>query len=200
MKRLPPLLPPLGAFVAALLIAATAALGQTAEFKKPDSAELQYTGKRHAFTLSLVPGVWEKVKQVPNPSIEVAFMHRDGDVNAGVISERTQLSSEALKRLVLYNLREHSRGPIKTLSETRCVVNGKEMSRLVVSSATFPYGAPVTMYYQLYAGKEGVFQVFAWAPSNAFDDVKSDLEDFFNGFEVTAKPAHHVAEQRPPVH
>jgi hypothetical protein len=94
---------------------------------------------------------------------------------------------ESLKRLVKHNLQSNSRGPVRILSELQCVVNGKEMSRLTYTVQS-QAGSSLTLLYELYAGPEGCFQVFAGAPSNAFDDVKSDLEDFLSGFEITVPP------------
>ncbi len=185
MKRLLPLLPALAAFATALLIAATATLGQTTEHKKPSNAELQYTGKRKAFTLSLIPGVWEKARQPLAASAEVSFTHRDGDVYALVVSERTQMSPETLKRIVLANARASFNG-IHVVTDEKRIVNGREVTALILTGRT-QYGSPITTYCYLYAGKEGSFQVMTWAPSNAFDDVRTDLEDFLNGFEITDK-------------
>jgi len=185
MKRLLSLLPALAAFATALLIAATATLGQTTEHKKPSNAELQYTGKRKAFTLSLIPGVWEKRQQSLGASVEVSFIHRDGDVYAQVVSERTQMSPESLKGIVLANARAVYTG-IQVVTDEKRIVNGREVTALIYTGRT-RYGSPITTYCYLYAGKEGLFQVTTWAPSNAFDDVRTDLEDFLNGFEVTAK-------------
>jgi hypothetical protein len=168
---------------------------QPTERTKPSTATILYTGKRNAFTISTIPGVWEIPQRAFAPNAEVSFLHRDGDVYALASSERTQLTAETWKRILLYQAREGGQSQPRVVSETKVTVNGKEMTRLTFTSST-KWGSPIKSCAQFYGGPSGYVQVMVWCSSNAFDEAKDDIEDFLDGLEITAKSTTNVAKHR----
>lgn len=118
--------------------------------KKDKKASEVYKGKRGTFVLSMTPGVWKKREKRGNPVTEVEFTHKDGDVMAMVVAERISIPLEALKRVVVSNLKEQDK-EAKVTMETKRTVNGSEVLFLTVDAKV--RGIPFTYMYYLYSGK-----------------------------------------------
>ena len=153
------------------------------EFKKDKAAVLQYTGKRGAFALHLVPGAWKK-DESRNAAVEVMLSHKDADAWAMVIAERIMITPEALKRHALEHARRADKDA-KIVKEEKRVVNGKEVLCLIINVTRD--GVPLTWYGYYYTGDEGSFQALTWTFQNVFQELKPELEAFLNGLEILKK-------------
>ncbi len=147
------------------------------------NAVLQYKGKHETFALYLPPNLW-KVKPGANEELEVSFQHKDGDAFAMVIAERIAIPIEALKKVVLDNLKEAA-ADAAIVKEEKRKVNGTDGLCLTMKATV--EGIPFTYYGYYYSGPAGSIQVITVTGQNLFEEFKPDLEKFLNGFVVLKK-------------
>lgn len=128
-------------------------------------------------SLNYDPSKWRQAQStVPG---RLSFAHVSGDGYAMVISERLQLTPDALKRVVLHNARQAAPDAKIVFEELR-VVNGREILCLQITGTT--QGIPFHYYGYYYAGKAGTIQVLTYTGENLFDEYKAELEELLNGF------------------
>ncbi len=147
------------------------------DYTKPKSAtesiSLLKTGR-----LSYDPSKWKR-NQVAEPGRQT-LTHLSGDGYAMVISERLQLTTEALKGVVLNNARQAAPDAKIVFEESR-VVNGAKILCLQIVGTT--QGIQFHYFGYYYAGKGGTIQVLTYTGENLFDEYKADFEELLNGFE-----------------
>jgi hypothetical protein len=146
---------------------------------KPVSAQKVFKSKNGICGIWVDESKWKPQKA--SEDFEFQFEHTSGDAYTGVIVERVSMPLNALKDVVLENIKKADPNP-KIITEEKRLVNGREVLCLVIEVA--PGQIPLTFYYYLYTGKAGSIQVVAWTGTNLFDEYKQDLTNFLNGLEL----------------
>ncbi len=112
-----------------------------------------------------------------DPSI-VQFQRKAGDAYAQIITEPLELTDDALRFAAIQNLQKVDPNAEMLFEEKRSV-GGRDMwvrnMRASVNGVTFVY---LNCYY---TGPEGSIQVMTWTTPNLFEDMKTDMEAFFDG-------------------
>jgi hypothetical protein len=152
--------------------------------KKDKKASEVYKGKRGTFVISMTPGVWKKSEKRANSVTEVEFTHKDGDVMTMVIAERINTPLDALKRVVISNLKKQDK-EAKVTMETKRTVNGSEVLFLTIDAKV--RDIPFTYMYYLYSGRAGAIQVITFTGQNLVEDYRADMLAFMNGLEILKK-------------
>jgi hypothetical protein len=149
------------------------------EFVRPAIATAKEAINRGKSTLYYDPKKWK-----PKESDEAgrsAFVHVEGDGYAMVISERMEISLEALKNVAVVNARKVA-PDVKITAEEKRRVNGKNLLALQMSGTI--EGIPFAYYGYYYTGKEGTVQVIAFTTQNLLNEYRADFEDFLNGLAI----------------
>jgi hypothetical protein len=146
-------------------------------YTKPGSATESVSVLKNG-SLSYDPAKWRQNKS-EQPGRQT-LTHVSGDGYAMVISERLQLTRDALKGIVLNNARQAAPDAKIVFEESR-VVNGGEITCLEIVGST--QGIEFHYFGYYYAGKAGTVQVLTYTGENLFDEYKADFEELLNGFE-----------------
>jgi len=153
------------------------------EYNKDRKATLAYKGKRRTFAVYLLPDTWKKLDKVDN-GVEVGFEHKDGEMQAFIFAERIEIPLDKLKKIVLENMQALDKNA-KIVFEEKRTVNGKKVLCLALEAAV--EGIEVVYYGYYYSGDEGTIQVVTWTGRKLFKELKPEMEDFLNGFEIVKK-------------
>jgi hypothetical protein len=148
--------------------------------QKPKKSSIVFKPKGDRFSVWYDPSVWHPKKESSDPD-RTTFTHKDGDVGVIVIAERVEMTIEALKKVALDNATEASPDIKVTFEETR-TVNGKNVLCMKMQGTVGNIKCNYYGYY--YAGKVGVIQVIAYAPSNLYTEYESDMIDFLDGLVI----------------
>jgi hypothetical protein len=150
----------------------------TGGYTKPSSATQSLTVLKSA-SFSYDPNTWRQTTS-PEPG-RLTFTHASGDGYAMVITERLQLSLDALKRVVLTNARNAAPNA-KIILEEKRVVNGVEVLCMQITGTTQDIHFRYFGYY--YAGKAGTIQVVTYTGENLFEEYEPDFQGLLNGLEA----------------
>ena len=150
-------------------------------YVKPASARKLFKSKTGNCGIWVDESKWKASANLPNEDFEFQFVHANSDGYAGVIVERISMPIDALKEVVIENVKKQDPNA-KLLSEEKRLVNGNEILSLIVETAS--HQISFTFYYYLYAGKAGSIQIVTWTGTNLFDEYKQDFTDLLNGLEL----------------
>lgn len=150
------------------------------EFTTPSSATSVASTKIAAFKLTFDGNEWE-----PTPSddpTKVTINHASGEIFAVLIAERGQMSVESLRRIALTNARKASQSARAVFQEYRRV-NGSTV--LCLQMAAEIQGTEFTFLGYYYSDKRGSIQVLTYTYGNLFEEHRSTMTRFLNGFTVS---------------
>ena len=150
-------------------------------YVKPASARKLFKSKTGNCGIWVDESKWKVDANSANEDFEFQFVHTNSDGYAGVIVERISMPVNALKEVVLENVKKLDPNA-KLVSEEKRQVNGNEVLSLIVELTS--HQIPFTFHYYLYAGKAGSIQVVTWTGTNLFDEYKQDFTNFLNGLEL----------------
>jgi hypothetical protein len=98
-----------------------------------------------------------------------------------IIAERLAIPMDKLKALALVNAKQAS-PDMKVVEESRRNVNGVEVLTMrfegTVNGVRFAY---LGLYY---GGEQGAVQVLTYTGRNLFEEYRSVMEEFLNGFKL----------------
>jgi len=121
-----------------------------------------------------------KEKKSEDPS-KTTLSHKDGDVYAMIIFERTEMDLEDIKNIAINNAKAVAPDIKVTLEEER-IVNGGNIFCMkmegTIQSINFIY------YGYYYAGEAGTLQLLTYTFTNLFHEYESDMTDFLNGLSI----------------
>ena len=146
------------------------------EYARPDTATAKAAINRGKCSLFYNPKKWKP--RGTEDGGRSSFEHMDGDGYAMVITERMELSLEALKNVAVMNARKAAPDVEITFEEKR-QVNGKDILALQMKGTI--EGIPFSYYGYYYTGKEGTIQAIAYTTQNLLNEYKADFEEFLNG-------------------
>lgn len=155
-----------------------------AEAGKAKKAKPNYSGKRGFFSLYAPDKVWKRSNEPLNEDAEVSFVNREETAWAVVIAEQTQVPLPALKKIVIDQWKTVDPDAKVVLDKVR-VINGREF--LCLKCELEAEGIPFAFYGCYYACTAGTLQVVAWCGQNVFEELKPDLDRFFDSVEVNEK-------------
>src|SRR5436305_14435813 len=95
---------------------------------------------------------------------------------------------ESLKKAAVANAKKVALD-VKIASEEKRVVIGKEL--LCVKFTATIQGTPCIYCGYYYGGSERSLQLVTYTPSNLFDEVKQDFDDFLNGTLIGQYMTNH---------
>jgi hypothetical protein len=147
--------------------------------RAPASASHSVEVLNGAASVAMDPNKWTEVKA--GGAGPRNFHHASGDVYAMIIAERLAIPMDKLKGLALANAKQAS-PDMKVVEEARRNVNGVEVLTMrfegTVNGVRFAY---LGLYY---GGEQGVVQVLTYTGRNLFDEYRSVMEEFLNGFKL----------------
>jgi hypothetical protein len=150
-------------------------------YAKPASARKLFKSRTGNCGFWVDESKWKLDPEPSNPDFEFEFTHANGDGYAGVIVERISMPLNALKEIVLENIKKQDQNA-KLISEEKRLVNGNEVLSLIVELTS--HQISITFHYYLYTGKAGSIQVATWTGTNLFDEYHQDFTDLLNGLEL----------------
>jgi branched-chain amino acid transport system substrate-binding protein len=150
------------------------------EYTKPDKASSVLKFNDEEVSLWYDASVW--TPQGAAVPTKRAFLHKDGDVYALVISERIPEPMEKLKQIAIANMEKSDPGAKIVLEENRRV-NGQTL--LCMKAELTIQAVPWIFYNYYYAGSDGVVQLVTYVPKNLFARYESALTDFLDGIVVS---------------
>ena len=149
---------------------------KTAIFVKSVDSTTKVSIARGKFSLYFNPKKWKQ--KGPEEGGRSAYEHKDGDGNALILTERTQMPLELFKAQVLTNAKNAAPDAEIFFSETR-KVNGHDILAMQIKGNM--KGMAIHYYGYYYTGKEGCIQVLTYTTENLFEEFKSDFDEFLNG-------------------
>jgi hypothetical protein len=147
--------------------------------RAPASASHSVEVLNGAASVAMDPNKWKEVRA--DGAGHRNFHHASGEVFAAIIAERLAIPMDKLKALALVNAKQAS-PDMKVVEESRRTVNGVEVLTMrfegTVNGVRFAY---LGLYY---GGEQGVVQVLTYTGRNLFDEYRSVMEEFLNGFKL----------------
>lgn len=150
-------------------------------YVKPASARKLFKSRTGNCGIWVDESKWKLDAKTSNEDFEFQFTLTNGDGYAGVIVERISMPLNALKEIVLENVKKQDPNA-KLVSEEKRLVNGNEVLSLIVELES--HQIPFTFYYYLYTGKAGSIQIVTWTGTNLFDEYNQDFTNLLNGLEL----------------
>jgi hypothetical protein len=133
------------------------------------------------FTLQVDTSQWRQSETDEVGVLE--FNAVNGEGYARVITERIAMQTNALKDVVLSNIRRKVDGSCKiTLEETR-IVNGKRVLALQLDANW--KSIPIRYYGYIYGGTSGTIQVWTFTGQSIFANNAERFTRFLNGLEIS---------------
>ena len=151
-------------------------------YQKPIMSTSVFKPKVDKFAVWFDSSKWKKLDPDGN---QVTFNHKDGELHAKVITERTTFTNpdglKELKEVALMIGRKVS-PDVKVTFEDKRIVNGKTILCMrfegeIKSMQFVQYG-----YY--YTGKEGTIQVLTYVSQNVYPEYESEMIEFLNGLTI----------------
>jgi len=136
-----------------------------------------------SFEISYDPQKWELASSSEAP-IEFSFKHSDGEAFINIISERTAIPTEILKKAFMKNI-EGKASDVKIVEEKEVKIGDTPGISLILDLKAD--GVPLTFYNYLWSGNSGTVQVMCFCAQNIFNDHKDDFQKFMNGIVITKK-------------
>lgn len=112
-------------------------------------------------------------------SPEYRFSLKSGDGYVMMITERTQISLEEMRKIALLNAQKASVDIKETAAEYRMVNNIKVLCLTMKGTVK---GMKITYFGYYYSNSNGTVQLISYSTQQSYDSVKNDLESFLNGF------------------
>jgi hypothetical protein len=157
----------------------TKAVATSDQYVKSPSATQKIELLKGKASLNYDPAKWQDLKETEPGRFELN--HKDGDAYAVVISERLEISQEALQNLALKNAKEFA-NDAHVVAQQKRRVNGVELLFMQIAGTTEGIAFAYLGYY--YTGKSGSVQVVTFTGQNLLDEYRKDMEGFLNGFQV----------------
>jgi Domain of unknown function (DUF4384) len=139
--------------------------------------------KKASFEISYDPKKWALQNSVEAP-IEFSFQHSDKEAFINIISERTEIPTETLKKAFMKNL-EGKATDVKIVEEKEIKIGETPVVSLTLDLKAD--GIPLTFYNYLWSGNSGTAQVMCFCGQTIFNDHKDDFQKFMNGITITKK-------------
>jgi hypothetical protein len=117
---------------------------------------------------------------------EFSFLYADGDVFAMIVPERLPMSSKLLRDIIVDNLRSTADDFRILREETR---QHKGASVLCLTMSGTVEGTPLIYHGYYYTGEAGTIQVVTFTGRDLFEQYKTDISAFLDGFTVLGKPS-----------
>lgn len=146
--------------------------------RKPASATVRVPILKQA-SISFDRNKWRQTEN-PQPG-RLNFVHSTGDGYVMIISERLQVSPDALVQVAITNARNVA-PDTKVIQDEPRVVNGVPVRCLVLDGTM--QGIKFRFFGYYYAGAAGSIQVVTYTSDNLYTEYKADFEEFLDGFEV----------------
>lgn len=154
-----------------------------AAYITPSAATKVLTVNKGAASLNYDPAIWVMATDQADPN-RTNFSHKSGDIYGIVIAERLGLSPDALIEIVLENARKAATA-LTVREQSKRLVNGTEITYMRFEPTIQGIDFVFEGYY--YAGPAGSIQVIAYTGKNLYAEYKQEIENFLNGFAVTAR-------------
>lgn len=132
----------------------------------------------------LNPKKWSFKKGEADAAAEFTFELKKKDAYAMVITERIEMTIEALRNVALENAK-NAAPDARIVSEEYRTVNGTKI--LCMQMEGTASGIKFTYYGYYYAGSAGVLQLLTYTSQNLFEEYRPELQEFLNGLVIGGK-------------
>ncbi len=154
----------------------------TLTLKKDANATFLIKGKTVKYGIYIDPKKWRfKADEDDNTAYEYKFTLKNGDAQAMLIPERTELTLELLKMAAIENAKNVSPDAHISREETRRV-NGHIVTMLELRGSIKDLPFVYIGYY--YVGKQGTIQFVAYTTESLIKEHQKDLETLLNGLTL----------------
>lgn len=150
-------------------------------YTRPVSATTELEIKDDKAYLWINNNFWIKADLDLNPESVFEFEHIDGEVKALCLYDKTEMTIEELRELVITNAK-HAAYNAKVVFEEIRLVNGSEMLCMRIEGSINL--VPFTYFGYYYAGPIGSIQLITISSPQIFDDYEFELESFLDGLEI----------------
>ena len=148
------------------------------EFLKDKHSTFLVKSKKLNIGIWINPKSWSFSKGTDNDAYEFQFQKNGDDLYGMLISEKTQIPIETLKRIAIKNAKDVA-PDIKVIKEEYRTVNGVKVYMMQMSGTI--QGIRFTYYGYYYSNSNGTIQLLTYTGENLFDDYLNDIEIFLNG-------------------
>ncbi|MEZ5359308.1 MAG: hypothetical protein R3F48_10820 [Candidatus Zixiibacteriota bacterium] len=150
-------------------------------YTKPVSSTTEWKIKDNKASLWINNNYWIKAKLGLNDQSVLEFEHIEGEVKALCLYDKTELTEQELRELVISNAKKAAYDAKVVFEEIR-LVNDAEVLCLridgTINTSAFTYFG----YY--YTGVIGTIQLITISEPSTFDDYQYELESFLDGLEI----------------
>ncbi|MES2766866.1 MAG: hypothetical protein V4642_13410 [Bacteroidota bacterium] len=150
-------------------------------FATPTASRDVLKGKHVKYAVWYDKSKWKIEKEKTNEDADFQLTHTSGDGYAIIISEKIEMSMEALRQAAIGNA-QSAAPDAKIVFEDERMVNGNPVRCLKIDGTVD--GIPITYFNYYYVGKTGSIQIITFTGQNIFDEYRQDFTDFLNGFEL----------------
>jgi len=126
------------------------------------------------------PNKWI-VEKITNDPSEYQFMALSGESYARLITEKTQLSTNLVRKANETNARRAST-IFDVIEEKEVIVNGTKINKLVAKVAL--EGLYFVFCYYYWTGVTGTVQLFSYTNASLYDSSKNEMIEFMNGLVI----------------
>ncbi len=149
------------------------------KFKRTDGVTFLVKSKTFNVGVFMNPDKWIFAGHADNEiNPEYRFSLKAGEGQALMITEKTQISLESLRKIALLNAQKASVDVKETFAEYR-MVNDKKVLCLKLEGTI--QGIQFIYFGYYYSNPNGTVQLISYTSRQFFDNVHKDLEDFLNG-------------------
>ena len=149
----------------------------------PPNTDKELVSRFGFLTIRYQDSLWQRVPPAQiNEDAEFVLKSRTNDMYCLVIVEEIAMSSEAILKLALSNMKNYARTEPTVHHVERRQVNGTEV--LSAKYGVHANGMDMTFAAYFYSSDRGTLQFMAWTTDNLYERSAADIEDLLNGLVV----------------
>jgi len=149
------------------------------KFNKDKKSTFLLKSKKVNVGIWINPKEWELTSQIKNPAAEFIFRKRNEDLYAMMITEKSQIPLESLKKIAIINAQNAS-PDAKVIKQEYRIVNGVKV--IMMQMTVTLQGIKFVYYNYYYSNSNGAVQLLTYTSENLFEHYKKGIEKFLNGF------------------
>ena len=155
----------------------------TVAYRTPPTADKVLSSNLGFVTIHYRDSLWQRVPPAQyNKDAEFVLKSRTTDLFALVIVEAGAMTSEAILKTALHNMKSYTKSEPTLHRVERRQVNGTEV--LLATYGANVNGMNVTFAAYFYSSDRGTLQFMAWTTDNLYERVAADIEDLLNGLVI----------------
>lgn len=148
------------------------------KFTKNKRSTFTVKSKKGNIGICINPKDWSYTKPKNNEAVEYQFKRRNKDLYGMLITEKTEIPIETLKKAAILNAKNSSTD-LKLINEEYRIVNGMKVIMLEMNATV--QGMKFTYIGYYYSNAQGSYQILTYSYTKLIKRFRKDSEIFLNG-------------------